>query len=232
MNQIHSLSIICPVFNGSIFIEDAIMSILNQAWMPESFEIIIVNDGSSDISEAICLKLKKKYNHIKYISLDKNYGVAYARNIGITSSQLQYLAFIDQDDVWPTNKIEIQNQYINDKVNYLVGLQSFELYGINEPPKWFKDKWSDKPQDGHVFGTLLIEKNEFLEVGLLNHSLKLTDDLEWFVRAKAQGKSEFIIPHVLLNRKVHKNNHSANIQNTTKELFNILKSKINTEQSR
>jgi glycosyltransferase involved in cell wall biosynthesis len=232
MNPITSLSVICPIFNGNVFIENAIMSIINQSWMPNLFEIIIVNDGSTDMSESTCLKLKKKFNQIKYISLDKNYGVGEARNIGIIASHYQYLSFIDQDDIWAIDKIQIQNQYINDKIDYLIGLQSFQLYDVSESPKWFKDKWASKPQDGHVFGTLLIEKKEFLDVGLLNPLLKLTDDLEWFIRAKIKGKKELIVPHVLLERKIHKNNHSADIKSTRNELFKILKSKIKQEQNR
>ena len=69
-------------------------------------------------------------------------------------------------------------------------------------------------------------------MGLLNDGLRLTDDLEWFMRAKREGKNELIVPHILLERKIHKNNHSADIKTSTKELVSILKNKINLEKFR
>ena len=232
MNPINSLSIILPIFNGEEFLIDSIMSIMKQKWLPEKFELIAVNDGSIDKSELIVSEMQKKFNNIKYIALDKNYGVAHARNIGINTSQYQYLSFIDQDDTWVINKLELQKEYLSSETNYLTGLQSFKLFGTHKLPIWFKEKWARKPQDGHVFGTLLIEKKEFLEVGLLNDSLRLTDDLEWFIRAKRKGKKELIIPHILLERKIHKNNHSADIKTSKDELISILKNKINLEKIR
>ncbi len=102
--------------------------------------------------------MQRKFNNIKYISLDKNYGVAHARNIGINTSKYQYLSFIDQDNTWAINKLELQKEYLNSEANYLTDLQSFKLFGTNKLPTWFKEKWASNPQDGHVFGTLLIEK--------------------------------------------------------------------------
>lgn len=231
MGPIHSLSVICPIFNGEEFIEEAILSIIHQSWKPKNLEIILVNDQSTDHTELICLALAQKHSNIKYISSKKNFGVAHSRNVGIKSSKYQYLSFIDQDDVWPIDKLHIQNQYIDDKFDYLIGLQSFELYKIKTFPLWFKEKWAKQPQDGHVFGTLLIEKAKFLEVGLLNESLRLTDDIDWFMRAKIKNKKEFSIPHVLIKRKIHAHNHSADIKNNGKELMWILKNKIHFERA-
>lgn len=230
MKPMHSLSVICPIFNGEKFIQEAILSIIHQSWKPENLEIVLVNDNSTDHTELKCLALAQKYPNIKYISSKKNYGVAHSRNVGIKSSKHQYLSFIDQDDVWPIDKLYLQSQYIDDEFDYLIGLQCFELYEIKTFPIWFKEKWAKQPQNAHVFGTLLIEKTKFLEVGLLNESLRLTDDLDWFMRAKIKNKKEFTVPHVLLKRKIHANNHSADIKNSRKEIIGILKNKIHFER--
>lgn len=98
------LSIVVPVYNGEVYIENCINNILNQEY--NDIEIIIVNDGSVDNTKTICERLKANNKNIKLINLN-NGGVSRARNIGITNSRGKYITFLDCDD-----KIE-RNMYKN-----------------------------------------------------------------------------------------------------------------------
>ena len=90
------ISIIIPVFNAEKYIEECINSILNQTY--SKIEIIIINDGSTDNSEKICLELSKKDQRIKYI-YQNNAGVTVARKTGVENATGEWISFVDADDI-------------------------------------------------------------------------------------------------------------------------------------
>ena len=89
------ISIILPVYNGETYLEDSIKSILNQTY--QNFELIIINDGSTDSSHLIIEKFLKS-NKIIYRSR-KNKGLVKTLNEGIKLSSGNYIARMDQDDI-------------------------------------------------------------------------------------------------------------------------------------
>ncbi|KIX20486.1 glycosyl transferase [Flavobacterium sp. 316] len=96
MNEL--VSIITPTFNSAKFIDETIQSVRNQTYT--NWEMIIVDDGSTDNTEEIISLVVKKDNRIRFYKLDKNSGAAVARNRGIEDAKGQYLTFIDADDIW------------------------------------------------------------------------------------------------------------------------------------
>ena len=89
-------SIIIPLYNCEKFIAKCLLSVLNQNF--NNYEIIIINDCSKDRSLKICKKYKKKYPKIKIINQKTNKGVSSSRNLGIKSSNGEYIIFLDSDD--------------------------------------------------------------------------------------------------------------------------------------
>ncbi len=97
------ITLILPIFNGEKYISRCIDSVLNQTY--KNFELIIINDGSTDKSLNIIKKYAKKDNRIKIIN-KKNEGVSIARNIGIENSTGDFITFIDADDYLETDALE------------------------------------------------------------------------------------------------------------------------------
>ena len=89
------ISIIVPIYNMEQYLERCVDSILSQTY--KNFEVILVNDGSTDNSGNICDDYAKKDQRIKVIH-KKNGGISSARNAGIKLSKGQWLLFIDRDD--------------------------------------------------------------------------------------------------------------------------------------
>ena len=89
------ISIIVPIYNIENYIEKCLTSIINQTY--NNYELILVNDGSTDSSETICKKIAKENKQIKYF-YKKNGGLSDARNYGIRKSSGEYLMFVDGDD--------------------------------------------------------------------------------------------------------------------------------------
>lgn len=99
----YKLSIIIPIYNSEKYLESCILSILNQTL--SNYEIILINDGSIDNSQKICEKYSKQYDYIRLINT-KNNGAASARNLGMSISDGEYMAFVDSDDIIEDNMYE------------------------------------------------------------------------------------------------------------------------------
>ncbi len=89
------VSIIVPVYNVKDYIDECVNSLLNQTI--DNYEIILVNDGSNDGSDKICLKYVENYSKVKYLT-QKNRGQSAARNYGMTIAKGEYILFVDSDD--------------------------------------------------------------------------------------------------------------------------------------
>ena len=120
------VSIIVPTHNSSKFISKTIYSILNQSY--QNFELIIVDDCSTDKTFEILKKLQLKNKKIiKILKTTKNYGTgAGPRNLGIKNSNGELISFNDSDDVWEKNKLKKQMlNYSNKKCIYFCGAKYF-----------------------------------------------------------------------------------------------------------
>ncbi|WP_068268334.1 glycosyltransferase family 2 protein [Caviibacter abscessus] len=102
------VSIITPVYNSEKYIRNTIESVLNQTY--KNFELILINDKSSDKSLKICQSYDDE--RIKIIDLEKNVGVCRARNIGIEKACGRYISFLDSDDIWSENKLMEQIEFM------------------------------------------------------------------------------------------------------------------------
>ena len=132
-------SVIIPVYNVEIYIEETIKSILEQTLgFKENIQIILVNDGSPDNSEKICLKYKDKYpENIVYIK-QENSGVSAARNLGMKYVKGKYVNFLDSDDKWDKNSLKriwgfFEKNYrnidvVDCRVKYFDGMHGYHIF--------------------------------------------------------------------------------------------------------
>jgi teichuronic acid biosynthesis glycosyltransferase TuaG len=107
------ITVITPSYNTSPFIGATIDSVLSQCFT--SWEMIIVDDCSTDDSIDIIESYVVKDSRIKLIKLFENSGAAIARNIAIEAASGRYIAFLDSDDIWLSNKLEKQLYYMLEK---------------------------------------------------------------------------------------------------------------------
>lgn len=153
------ISIIVPIYNSERFLQHCIESILVQTY--DDFELILVNDGSTDNSLAIC----KKFDDKRIIIIDKsNGGVSSARNSGLSMARGEYITFVDSDDFLPQDAMSIlMNSLIKNNTDMAVGSFMYH-YGASflrhsarlAPGKYFFDSlMCDFIDDGTLSGFLL-----------------------------------------------------------------------------
>lgn len=175
------VSIVIPVYNGENYLKEAIESALAQTY--KNIEIIVVNDGSTDNTDAIA---KEYGNKIRYFK-KKNGGVASALNLAIEKMQGEYFSWLSHDDLYFPQKIENQINFLSKQNNKKVVLFSNYLL-INENGRKISEviinhKTTLIPEytllRGCVNGiTMLIPKGAFIECGNFNDNLRCTQDYD------------------------------------------------------
>lgn len=106
------VSIITPTYNCGRFIEETIESIQAQTY--ENWEMLIVDDCSTDNTKEIVEQYQKKDPRIQYYCLPKNSGAAEARNEALRRAKGKWIAFLDSDDLWTPDKLESQIRFMED----------------------------------------------------------------------------------------------------------------------
>lgn len=188
LQESETISVIIPTYNRAKTIEYCIKSILEQTLLPN--EIIIVDDTSTDNTESIVESLNN--NLIRFIKLDKNSGAQVARNIGITKAKSKWIAFLDSDDMWENNKLELQMGELK-KVNFDVyTLVHGDCYCFDTPlnKKWvwnmpmteYKcyDKLLLRPST--LFPSLLVSKQALEEIGFLDENIQSFQEWDTSIR--------------------------------------------------
>lgn len=121
------ISIVIPVYNAEHFLEESVRSILVQTY--KNFEIILVNDGSTDQSLQICHMFDNQYENIHVVS-QHNQGVTVARKKGVSTSKGDWIFFMDADDTIPVNCLSVLVNHCED-ADVIIGSVNFD-----GPSKW------------------------------------------------------------------------------------------------
>ncbi len=184
------ISVIIPTYNrcGEL-LEKAIDSVLQQTC--QSFELIIVDDGSTDDTVAV---LKKRYPNRFKICTTANQGPAAARNRGIKESSHDLIAFLDSDDWWAKNKLEVQSKVMAAHPEFLVSHTDEIWYRRG---KFLNQKKHHSRPHGNIFSaclplccvgmsTVMMRREFFAAVGLFDTSLPCCEDYDLWLRASAQ----------------------------------------------
>ncbi len=211
------ISIVLPLFNGQKYLGEAIQSVYNQSF--QDFELIIVDNGSRDSYKSIIDKFPSKTRLIH----EEKRGVAAARNKGIKMAKGDYIAFLDQDDLYLEASLEKLYSAIQDTPLDAVTGKTQYLF---ETPATRK-RWPQIKEDGIVysklFGACLFNKRIFDKQGFLLEKPELSDDVEWFYRLDRNQVEIAKADHVTLIYRQHDENTSSSQDYTNRVLLKVIK---------
>ncbi len=206
-NEIICISVIVPIYNGSLLISRCIESIIAQKGI-FNIEIIVIDDGSTDNSLKIVkeiVKLKKSERVTFQVITQENKGVAFSRNIGIRNAHGKYLAFLDVDDYWldsflirTVSFLELassavavsvgQIHKIFGNVEYICPSKDTNTTIINENGCMLTDFYQFWYKYNHVCtGSVLMRTEIALLTGGQRNDLKITEDLEFWAYLATYG---------------------------------------------
>lgn len=177
-------SVIIPVYNGERFIGETIQSVLAQTY--KAAEIIIVDDGSSDNTAAVV----EQYSGQIAISYarQQNKGPSAARNHGVSLARGDWIAFLDADDLWYSNKLQTHRDYIMNNPD--VALFWCDMSNIDEQGQARRDSKGRDPLAQIIFNrpvcplpsSAVVRKNVFDLTTGFNPILRCYEDVEYFFR--------------------------------------------------
>jgi glycosyltransferase involved in cell wall biosynthesis len=205
-------SVVITTYNRRDFLEEAIKSVLNQSMI--DFELIVVDDCSSDNTEALIETVKD--HRLSYRRHANNSGVSTARNTGIHAARAQYICFLDDDDEYLPDFLEHTRNYIEQHPT--VG---FMWTGVNRVfyngKKISTRDWRASKTDGDVildkkmlflneFSAscgLTVSRECFDKAGLYRDGMSISEDLELVFRMVASGCDYHAIPRPLVQVNIH-----------------------------
>lgn len=209
------ISVLIPLYNKENFVEKTIQSALDQTY--QDFEVVVINDGSTDKSLEIVKSFKDK--RIKIFNQD-NQGVAKARNNGVNNSQGEWVAFLDADDVWLPNHLSELRKCIHKLPKAKLVSTA---YKINLQPAFIKTPTYSKAPSNYIdyiqdyleycyvdslfwTSSICVNKEKFIEIGGFDNNLKTGEDLDFMIRFSQKYDLGFNpIYTITYNRKTENN---------------------------
>jgi glycosyltransferase involved in cell wall biosynthesis len=219
------ISVIIPTFNHGEFVAETLESVFAQTY--GDFEVIVVNDGSRDDTESV-LRPYIEAQRIRYLR-QENQGVAAARNAGLALATGEWIAFLDDDDLWLTDKLEWQVACLEASNAVVVG-GSCSRFGLTEERKEKGD--SHKIEflatadlfRGNPFGSpgqTLIRKSALEQIGGLDAAIWGVDDLDLWIRLSRIGAVQRV-DRVALHYRVHDSNASLDLRRMTQNMEAVI----------
>jgi glycosyltransferase involved in cell wall biosynthesis len=185
------VSVIIPTYKHRDYISHTLDSVFAQSF--RDFEVIVVNDGSPDDSDWV-IRNHAAFGSIRYLQ-QPNAGQAGARNAGLAESRGEFIAFLDDDDLWPANKLEWQVDALASGDSVLIGGAVSLFQDGNPPHRHFAAKsaaieYSDLANGCPFFspGQTLIRASALRQIGCFDRSIWGADDFDLYIRLSRIGR--------------------------------------------
>ena len=209
------VSVVIPSYNHARYLGRALQSVLDQTYT--NWEAIVVDNHSTDNTDEVMANFTDP--RIIYLKIHNNGVIAASRNVGIQVAKAEWIAFLDSDDWWTDDKLQVCFDCINHKVDFIY----HDLEIVSDQPQRFRRKIIKSQQvkppvlmdlllTGNVIGnsSVVVRKNLLEKIGCFNESREMiaTEDYNAWLRI-AQLSNQFLwIPHRLGYYLQHNNNIS------------------------
>lgn len=236
MDEKIKVSVIIPTYNRCGTILRSVKSVLNQTY--RNIECIIVDDCSQDDTESVIRQLKD--DRICYIKSSRKLGAAKSRNVGISHSKGEVVAFNDSDDVWKEEKLIRQLEVLSDKKQYgmvycpymhIVGniKRRIPYYGI--PRDLLCGRIFESLLESNKIGTptMIIKKECLLKVGGFDDKLKALEDYDLALRIAREYEIGYVDDCLVDVYSIDEgvNSNAVNVTNACIQIMNKLKDAVN-----
>ena len=212
------VSVIIPVYNAEKFLSETIESVIAQTYT--DWEIIAVDDGSTDRSGEILRKYEQRLPSKIHVITQRNSGVSIARNNAIAIAKGDYIAFLDHDDLWLPEKLEKQVDLLDS--NKELGLVYSDSYVIDEEGNLRKKTFFEivRPFRGNIFNelfydnfipllTAIIRKEVVNKVGMFDPKYKIAEEYDLFLKIAEYYPVDFV-EQPLAKYRIHDKSVSRN----------------------
>ena len=222
------ISVVIPAYNAEQFLDETLESVLSQTY--ENWECIIVNDGSTDNTESVAKKWCEKDARFCYF-YKENSGVSDTRNLGIKEARGEYIAFLDADDLYMPNFLDVCLENLVEKDVDLVAPKMLEFWDVQNEVIEDEDKkdylYSGKEgialflHSNRLTIALLCKKSVMDEVGGFTWHKK-AEDLHCWLKVLFAGYKIYRLGEYYAYRRMHNNSWSSMDRNCSKEVLELI----------
>ncbi len=227
------VSVIMPAYNAAGYIAESIRSVMKQSY--DKWELIVVNDGSQDTTEEVVLDLQKEDDRIKYY-FQENKGQYTARNQALEVAQGELVAFLDSDDIWFPNKLEVSVEELLSSGYDLFFTDAYTFYQLSD----LEDTSSLKPlvvstrvYEGEAAIRLFIEQNRIPILTVLTKrdilieaggfpSFRIAEDYCLWLKLLFKSYTFRSIDTPLSAYRLRKHSIMSEVKNESKEVLDML----------
>ncbi len=216
------VSVIVPVYNAAKYLEEALDSIFGQTY--PNLEVIAVNDGSTDDSLQILMTYTSRITIID----STNRGAPSARNQGIAVAKGSFLAFLDADDIWHSDKLNIQVNLLQNAPDVDMTYCSFqEFLSPDLSPEQQATRIVKKGViSASLAGTSLMRSTSFHKVGFFSEAREAGDFMDWMARANETGLRVVSTEHCLYRRRSHADNNSLKQESLHRDYLEVIRENL------
>ena len=221
------ISVIIPVYQGEKYLAEALDSIFAQNYRP--IEVLVVDDGSTDATASIA----KSYPEVRYF-FQANQGHCVAKNTGLANCTGDLITFLDADDYWLPNNLEIQSAYLEAHPEVGCGMGkgwNFLQDGMTRP-RWISEAMMTEDGGGWHLGASLMHRWVLDRIGHLNVSYFHGNDFDLFIRMREAKIPAHLVNSCLLRRRIHGGNLSQDQNTLARERVRILKAHMDRKRGK
>ena len=217
------VSVITPSYNSSKFIDECVNSVISQSYT--NWELLIVDDCSDDCSKELLLDLERRDERIQVIFLDNNIGAANARNVAILKAKGKYIAFLDSDDSWDSQKLYKQISFMikNEIAFSYTSYQSISENGldiirvINAPYKMSYNNYLKNTIIGCL--TVVIDKEKVGDFEM--PSIRSSHDMALWLLIMKRGFDAYGLNENLANYRIVSTSNSSSKLDAANDVWRV-----------
>lgn len=215
------VSIIIPTYNVGRYLRQAIASVVAQTYA--DYEIIVIDDGSTDDTAAIVQALTVPIRYFYQV----NGGISAARNAGLSHVEGEFVAFLDADDIWLPTKLHDQLVYLDShpEIEMIFSLAQNTLDPLQEASAY-------PILRAHIPPNCVFRRHIVARVGLFDETIRLGEFADWYGRAIDMGVRVYCLPKLLVRRRLHGENIGIKQQHNQLEYVRVLKRKLDRANGR
>ena len=218
---------IVPCYNSARYLAESLASALQQDRPPD--EVVIVDDGSTDDSASIAAGFGPRVRCAR----QEHLGISAARNHGIALSTGDVIAFLDADDVWPATSLSVRLAALeaHPELDSASGLtRQFISPELPDEVRRALACTGDLSR-ARVAGAALVRRRAFDRVGPFDPSFRIGETIDWVARADQAGVTNAVVEAVVLLRRVHTTNTTAQLRDDKAEYLRVLKASLDRRRA-
>jgi len=221
------VSVMIPVFNCARYLGEAIESVRDQAYRP--IELIVVDDGSDDGSGDVA---RRYAPFVRYVYQPRA-GIGAARNYALGLARGSLFSFFDADDRFTPGRLErqVETLDVEPELDAVFGhLREFVSPDLDEPHKALLRRPIERAPC-YIEAAMVIRRDAFYKVGLFSTTLRVGTGIEWYTRLAERGLKTAMLPHIVLERRLHAQNTSIREHDAITQYCEVLKASLDRRRA-